>query len=296
VELFFTVVVASVTVGLLYALFAMGLGLVLRTSGDLNLAHGDSLMLATYAGVGTAALTGARALGLTAVVVVGALLGAVAYLTIFGPVARRKRSSAAGLGFLPALGVALVIRNVAVQFNPEGSRPLRPLFPGGRANLFADYRLPAAGWWVLGVALVVPGALAFLLRHSVTGRRLRAVADEPVLARAAGLPVTRSLAISYAVAGAVGGLAGALFASFFGLVFVALGWQATLKGFVVALLGGVDWIRGAVVGGLALGALESFVAAYVSTQFRDVVSFLLLIAVLLIAPRGVLGREQLRTV
>jgi branched-chain amino acid transport system permease protein len=296
VELFFTVVVASATLGLLYALFAMGLGLVLRASGDLNLAHGDSLMLATYAGVGTASLTGLRALGVATVVLAGALIGAVAYLVIFAPVARRQRTAVAGLGFLPALGVALLIRNVAVHFNPAGSRPLRPLFPGGRVNLFADYRLPAAGWWVLGAAVVVPVALTFLLRHSVTGRRLRAVADEPVLARAAGLPVTRSLAISYAVAGAIGGLAGALFASFFGLVFVSLGWQATLKGFVVALLGGADWIRGALAGGLALGALESFVSAYLSTQLRDVVTFLLLIAVLLVAPRGVLGRDRLRTV
>jgi branched-chain amino acid transport system permease protein len=98
------------------------------------------------------------------------------------------------------------------------------------------------------------------------------------------------------LAGAVGGLAGALFASFFGLVFVSLGWQATVKGFVVALLGGVNWVWGALAGGLALGVLESFVAAYVSTQFRDAVTFLLLIAVLLVAPRGVLGRDRLRSV
>jgi len=296
VELLFTVVVASVTLGLLYALFAMGLGLVLRASGDLNLAHGDSLMLATYAGVGTASLTGLRGVGVATVVVAGALIGALAYLTIFGPVARRQQPSIAGLGFLPALGVALIIRNVAAHVNPAGSRPLRPFFPGGPVNLFADYRLPAAGWWVLASAVVVPVGLTLLLRRSVTGRRLQAVADEPVLARAAGLPVTRSLAISYALAGAVGGLAGALFASFFGLIFVSLGWQATLKGFVVAVIGGVGWIRGALAGGLALGALESFVSAYVSTQLRDVVTFLLLIAVLLIAPRGVLSRNRLRTV
>lgn len=296
VELFFTVVVASVTLGLLYALFAMGLGLVLRASGELNLAHGDSLMLATYVGVGTASLTGLRSSGVAAVVIVGALIGALAYLTIYAPVARRQRQAIAGLGFLPALGVALIVRNVAVHFNPEGSLPLRPFFPGGRVNLYGDYQLPATGWWVLAAALLVPTALAFTLRHSVTGRRLRAISDEPVLARAAGLPVTRSLAVCYALAGAIGGLAGALFASFFGLVFVSLGWQATLKGFVVALLGGAGWIRGAVAGGLALGTLESFVSAYLSTQFRDVVTFLLLIVVLLIAPRGVLRQGQLRTV
>jgi len=296
VELFFTVVVASVTLGVLYALFAVGLGLVLRASGELNLAHGDSLMLATYAGVGTTSLTGLRSLGLAAVVVVGAAVGVVAYLCIYAPVARRRRAAIAGLGFLPALGVALVIRNIAAHFNPQGSRPVRPLFAGGTFNLFGDYRLPPAGWWLIAAGFVVPIALTLFMSRSATGRRLRAVADDPVLARAAGIPVTRSLAVSYALAGAVGGLAGALFASFFGLVFLSLGWQATLKGFVVALLGGAEWVWGALAGGLVLGAAESFVAAYLSTQFRDVVTFLLLIAVLLIAPRGVLGRDRLRTV
>jgi branched-chain amino acid transport system permease protein len=296
VELFLTVAVASVTLGVLYALFAMGLGLVLRATGELNLAHGDSLMLATYAGVGTATLTGLRVVGVVTVAVVGALIGTVAYLVVYGPVAARRRPGAAGVGFLPALGVALVIRSVAVHVNPAGSRPLRPLFAGGAVNIFGDYRLPAAGWWVLAAGLVVPVALSLALRRSATGKRLLAVADDPVLARTAGLPVTRSLALSYALAGAIGGLAGALFASFFGLIFVSLGWQATLKGFVAALLGGAGWIRGALLGGLALGAIESFVSAYLSTQFRDVVTFALLIAVLLIAPRGVLGEGRLRRV
>jgi branched-chain amino acid transport system permease protein len=125
---------------------------------------------------------------------------------------------------------------------------------------------------------------------------MRAVADEPVLARTVGIPVTATLAVAYGVAGAVGGLAGALFASFFGQVFVALGWQATLKGFVAAVLGGVGWIKGALLGGLALGILESFVSGYLSTRFRDVVTFGLLIVVLVIAPRGVAAGARLRAV
>jgi branched-chain amino acid transport system permease protein len=122
------------------------------------------------------------------------------------------------------------------------------------------------------------------------------VADDPVLAEATGLPVTRTLAVSYAVAGAVGGLAGALFSSFFGLVFVSLGWQATLKGFVAVILGGVGWFRGALLGGLALGAVESFFSAYVSSTFKDAITFALLIAVLLLVPEGALARNRLRTV
>lgn len=295
-ELFLTVCVTSLILGLLYALFATGLGLVLRASGDLNLAHGDSLMLATYVGVGTLQVSGLRALAVLADVAVSAAIGVVAYLAIYAPVAGRRRAGVAGLGFLPALGVALIVRNAAVGMNPSGSRPLPSLFPGGQASLFADYRLPPAGWWVLAAGVLVPVGLAMFLRRGVTGCRIRAVADEPTLARLAGLPVTRTLASTYAVAGAVGGLAGALFSSFFGLVFISLGWQATLKGFVAAVLGGVGWVRGALLGGLVLGTVESFVSGYLSTRFRDVVTFLLLIGVLLLAPEGVLARGRLRRV
>ncbi len=295
-ELFLTVCVTSLTLGLLYALFAIGLGLVLRGAGEVNLAHGDSLMLATYVGVGTLHVSGARSFGVLASVAAGAGLGVLSYLLVYAPVGARRATGVAGLGFLPALGVALVIRNVAERVNPQGSQGVRSLFAGGRVNLFADYRLPAAGWWVLGAAIVVPLGLAVVLRRSGVGRRVRAVADDPLLARAAGIPVTRTLAVTYAAAGAVGGLAGALFASFFGQVFVALGWQATLKGFVAAVLGGIGWLRGALLGGLALGVIESFVSGYLSTRFRDVVTFLLLVAVLLVAPRGVLAGSRLRQV
>jgi len=295
-ELFLTVCVTSLVLGLLYALFATGLSLVLRASGDLNLAHGDSLMLATYVAVGTLHLSGLRGLAILTDVVVAAAIGVVVYLAVYGPVAGRRRPGASSLGFLPALGLALIIRNVAVLVNPRGSEPVAPLFPGGRVNLFGDYQLPAAGWWVLGAGIVVPLLLALFLRRGVTGRRVRAVADEPTLARLAGIPVMRTLAATYAVAGAIGGLAGALFASFFGQVSISLGWQATLTGFVAAILGGVGWVRGAVLGGLLLGTAQSFVSGYLSTRFRDVVTFGLLIAVLLLAPEGVLARSRLRTV
>ncbi|MEA2826869.1 MAG: branched-chain amino acid transport system permease protein [Actinomycetota bacterium] len=295
-EFFLTVCVTSLTLGLLYSLFALGLNLVLRTSGQLNLAHGDSLMLATYVGLGTSSVVGFSGLAILAAVATGAAIGTLAHLAVYSPVASRRRAGMAGVGFLPALGVALIVRNVAVRADPEGSSPFPSLFPGHPVNLFGDYRLPAAGWWLVAAGIAVPVAVALVLRYTTVGRRIRAVADEPVLARLNGLPVTRTLAAAYALAGVVGGLAGVLFASFFGQIFVALGWQATLKGFVAAVLGGVGWVRGALLGGLALGVVESFVSGYLSTRFRDVATFALLIGVLLLVPRGVLAGGRLRSV
>lgn len=292
-ELFLTVCVASVSLGLLYSTFALGLGLVLRASGEVNLAHGDSLVLATYVGVATAA-AGAPVLAVLLAVARAAGVGALAFLGIYGPVQRRARPGAVSLGFLPALAVALLVRNLTEHLLPQGHRDVPALLPGGATNLFYDYRLPGSGWWLLALGLGVPVALSQALTRTRAGNRLRAVSEDASLARLVGIPVTRTLLSSYVVAGALGGLGGALFASFFGQLTVTLGWQATVKGFVVAVLGGVAWVRGAVLGGLALGALESFTSAYVTTTYRDVVTFALLIAVLLVAPRGLLARAALR--
>lgn len=292
-ELLLSVCMASLTLGLLYAMFALGLALVLRASGEVNLAHGDSLVLATYVGVATAA-AGAPLLAVLLAVGVSAVIGALAYLAVYGPVQRHARPGAAALGFLPALAVALIVRNLTEHLLPRGHRDVPALLPGASTHLFYGYRLPGTGWWLLALGLLVPLALSQALTRTRAGNRLRAVSDDAVLARLVGLPVTRTLLVAYLVAGAVGGLAGALFASFFGQLTVTLGWQATVKGFIVAVLGGVAWVRGAVLGGLALGTLESFTSAYVTTTYRDVVTFGLLIAVLLVAPRGLLARGALR--
>lgn len=295
-ELFLTVCVSSLTLGLLYALFASGMALVLRTSGDLNLAHGDSLMLATYVALGTLHVTDLRSAAVLVDVLVAAGIGVVAYLLIYGPVARHRRGGVAGVGFLPALGVALIVRTVAIHINPEGFEAFPSAFAGGEVNLFGGYKLPPAGWWLVAASVLVTAVLWSLLRWGATGTRMKAVADDAVLARSVGLPVTRTLATSYAIAGAIGGLAGALFASFFGQISVNLGWQATLTGFIAAVLGGLDWVRGAIVGGLGLGTVVSFVSGYWSTRFSGVITFLFLIVVLLAAPEGVLARSRLRRV
>lgn len=287
--------VASVTLGLLYSLFALGLGLVLRASGEVNLAHGDTLTLATFVGVSAGAGAGSDLVAVVLAVAIAALIGLLAYLALYGPVLRSVRGGVGQFGFLPALALALVIRNVTQHIVPTGSRNVGPLFAGGQTNIFGDYLLPSAGWWVLALGLLAPLGLTIGLRRTRTGRRLRMVADDRVLASLSGIPVSRMLAVCYTLAGATGGLAGALFASFFGQLSVSFGFQATIKGFVVAILGGANWSKGALIGGLALGTFESFIAAYVTTTYRDAASFVVLIAVLLLTPRGLLARESLRT-
>lgn len=294
-ELLITALEAGVTLGLLYALFAVGLGLTLRGSGALNLAHGDSLMLATYVGVGTVA-GASSGVAVLVTVLAGAAVGAAAYLLVYAPVTARQRPGSAALGFLPSLGVALVVRNVAVLIDPDGSRPVDRVFAAPDLPSLGGARIDGTVWWLVPLALLVPALLAVLVRRTSWGRRLRAVSDDPVLARVCGIPLRRTLALTYAAAGAVGGLAGALWASFFGQLSIGLGWQATLAGFIVVVLGGAAGVRGALAGGLVLGLGQSLTGTYVSTTYRDALTYALLVVLLVLAPRGIHGGVRLRTV
>jgi len=148
VELFLTVCVASVSLGLLYSTFALGLGLVLRASGEVNLAHGDSLVLATYVGVATAA-AGAPVLAVLLAVALAAGVGALAFLGIYAPVQRRARPGAVSLGFLPALAVALLVRNSPSTCCRRAIATYRPCCPAARrtCSTTTACRARAGGCW-----------------------------------------------------------------------------------------------------------------------------------------------------
>lgn len=284
------VVTSAVTLGLLYGLFGVGLGLTLRAGGALNLAHGDLAVMAVYVAVGTAGTN----IGTVAVAAAVAIAGSVlAYLFAYAPLGGL---AVAGVGFLPSLGVALLARGAAQALVPVGSEPTPHLLPGSAALLPGGQQLPAGTWWLLGAAVAAPLTLWLLVHRSGWGMRLRAIGDDALLAQTVGIPLRSTAAIAYVIAGCLGGLTGALYGSVFGQVFTGLGWQGTVKGFAALVLGGIGSIRGALLGGLALGTAEAVTAGYISSTYRDVVSYLLMIAVLVASPRGLATRRPARVV
>lgn len=291
-SLFLTVASAGLTSGIVYGLFGLGMGLTLRASGTLNLAHGDLLMLAVYVAVAT---TGGTGLVPVAVTVLVATLGSlIAYLAVYAAVASARSVTFIGVGFLPALAVAMLARAVAEWLVPAGSLPVDTLLPGPQATLPGGTTLPGATWWLFGAAIALPAALWLLLHRTGLGSKIRAIAEDPVLAQVTGIPLRATVAVAYTAAGVLAGLAGVLYAALFGQVFTGLGWQATIKGFAAIVLGGLGSVRGALLGGLTLGVVEAATAAFVSSTYRDVVTYLLLIAVLVAAPRGLAAYRDVR--
>ena len=145
--------------------------------------------------------------------------------------------------------------------------------------------------WVLGITMEAIAGLSWFFNRTLAGRAMRAVAINPRAAALMGIDTNRMVLISFALAGGLGGVAGVLITPITTASF-QVGVMIGLKGFAGAVLGGYGSFAGAVVGGLCLGLLESLGAGFLSSAYKDVIAFVVLLAVLFLRPQGLLGRGQ----
>ncbi|HEU0129516.1 MAG TPA: branched-chain amino acid ABC transporter permease [Mycobacteriales bacterium] len=282
--------------GAVYGLVALGFTLCYRLVRVLDLAHGDLIVGATFvsvlATVGTTPVLRAPspAVAVAQVLValaVGGALGAVLYLVAVRPFAGE-------LGWVAATVTAgLVVRAaVGLVFTREAYAVADPLrLPARLVALPGGGRVPLRVAFVLLIGLAIGVAVDRLLVASRLGRAMRAVADDRDAAALMGVPAERVVLLAFALAGVLAGVAG-LLAAPAGPVTVSGGVILGLKGTAAALLGRLGSARGAVLGGLALGAVESLAVAWppLGPAYRDVLALGVLVVVLAVRPEGVRGR------
>jgi branched-chain amino acid transport system permease protein len=186
------------------------------------------------------------------------------------------------------LGVSTALKALMLLVYGPNAEGLQAITPG--AVTVAGVSIRYQDLWILLVAALVSAAVYWFYDRTLTGKALRACAEQPVAARLVGISLSRASLISFLIAGVVGALAGVLASPVYFTSWES-GLALGLKGFVAATLGGLVSVRGAVLGGLVLGVLETLTAGYVSTGLRDAVAFLLLIVVLVVRPGGIFGRH-----
>ena len=270
---------AGVSVGAVYALVAMGFTVIFSVSEIINLTQGEFAALAGLIGISatTAGLPMPLAMLIAIVTVVAS---ALLIRLVIAPVKRMTTllSIILTLGLSTALKAAMLL-----VWGPEG-RGLDPL-PGGDFVVWG-VAVRSQYLWIVGVTAVVSVAVAWFYERTLTGKALRACAEQPTAARLVGISVAGATLLSFGIAGFLGAVAGVLASPVYFSAWdsgLALG----LKGFVAATLGGLTSIRGAIAGGLVLGVLESLVAGYIDSGFRDAVAFVVLIVVLVARPAGI---------
>lgn len=291
------VIVAGLGTGAVYALIAYGIFLIWAVSRTLNFAHGDILMVGVFSSLIALSIGSSGLTAIATAILVGAVLGIALNKLVFSPLRMSRGSLTWVLGVVV---FAAVIRNIATLIFEGRSYPA-PFALGGEGHVSipggAVFRLSYL--WLIAIALVAGAGLELLMRKTAFGRSVRAVAAHRTTAELMGIDSERVMTIVFALAAATGTLAGLLIAPVT-FVSVSLGWLFTLKGFVAAVLGGIGSGKGALLGGLVLGLLEQglvlaeltgppSIAPAFAAGYRDAYVFLLLIAVLLVRPGGLVG-------
>lgn len=276
---------AGVTSGAIYALIALGFCVVHNTMEIVNFVQVDFVSLG-----GMFMFTGLFWSGLPMAL---ALPVSVAAVTLVGIVVERigvrpSRSQNHLVLIFLTIGLSIILRGCMKLIWGKSRMAVPPLVGEEPIRLAGAAILPQAIAILIITALAI-GLLVYFFNFTRLGLSMRAVASNQVAASVVGIPVGRVKAASFALAGGLGGLAGVLVTPITTLSY-DVGVLLGLKGFAAAILGGFGSFPGAVIGGIALGLLESLSAGYLSSAYKDVVAFVVLLAVLFIRPKGLFGK------
>jgi branched-chain amino acid transport system permease protein len=285
VDLLLQILVNGILLGGLYALMALGLALVWGVLNIVNLAHGALIMVGGYVTwvlFTRAGIDPFAALPITAVALFA--LGYAIQRGILNLVIRAPMFNT----LLITFGLEVVLAYLAQFWFSADFRAINPRYAGHNFAL-GPVTLPSVQVAAFAIAIGLTVALWLFLLHTRIGRGIRASAQNLVAARLYGVSPRRIYALTFGLGAALAGVAGGLY----GLVSQInpyIGGPLTAKSFVIAIIGGLDNPLGVVVGGLALGVIESVTALYVGPTYRDVASFGILVLVLIVRPAGLLGR------
>ncbi|TAM13183.1 MAG: branched-chain amino acid ABC transporter permease [Pandoraea sp.] len=279
----------ALSLGSVYALFALGFTLVFGVLGVINLSHGAIFMLGSYVAlllVDTLSLP--LPLALLGAMLVTGLIGFLVDYLILRPL--RARNVPHLVPMIATIGVAIMLTNLTQGlFGTDNKRFPFGTIPEGSFNL-GHLHVTAVQLGIIGISFVLMLVLLSIMRKTQLGRALRAIAESPKAAYLLGINVNGLFYLTSFAAAALGGAAGVLVGLSFNAISPYMGQPMLLKGIAVIILGGMGDIRGALIGGLFLGFAEVLTVAYISSDFRDAVAFGLLFLILLVRPSGMFGK------
>jgi branched-chain amino acid transport system permease protein len=301
----------GVILGSVYALIALGYTMVYGILRIINFAHGDILMVGALSTLSSLqllekffphiSLLFALILSLMMAMVICALVAVAVERLAY----RRLRNAPRLAPLISGIGVSLLLQTFAMLIwsrNPlmfPQILPMDPIAVTEGTAVQAPAVITVTGIVTVIIAIGLMLALLILVEHSRLGRGMRAIAENPQVAKLMGVNPDRIVVLTFAIGGVFAALAGVMMASNYGSVGFSMGFLPGIKAFTAAVLGGIGNLRGAMLGGLMLGLIESFGSGYlneltqgvVGSNYQDIFTFLVLILVLIFRPTGLLGER-----
>ncbi len=291
----------GLTNGALFALVALGYTMVYGIIELINFAHGDVFMLGAFLAL---AMIGAMAdyakwnwgdptmlcLGIGLLLVVVPIFCATLNVAIDRVVYKPLRRAPKLAPLVSAIGVSFVLMNVGLLWGGAADRHFDDLVP--RQNLLAEgagMSFTIKDLMVVAITAPIMVALTLFVKMTRLGKAMRATAQDPLAAQLMGINVDRVIAVTFALGGALAGAAAVIYGLYINTVSYQMGFQNGLYAFTAAVLGGIGNIPGAVLGGLVIGLARSFGSGYVGERWTSALVFVILIAILVFRPSGLLG-------
>jgi len=288
----------GLTIGSFFGLIALGYSLVYGILKLINFAHGDFFALGSYLGftvlvagsawvTNTFGLWGGMIVAISVAAVCLALVGVVVERVAYRPIYPAGRLPAV----VSALGASIMLQNlIMVIWGPRHQAYPAALIPDIRLQLgFVNITLLQV--LILGVSFLIMGFLYYLIQKTTFGAAIRASALDRNTAALMGIDFRKVIFFAFTLGPALGALTGVMVGSYYRQISFTMGWNYGLKAFTATILGGIGNIPGAMFGGLILGVLEMFGSAYISTAWKDVFVFMILILVLIFRPTGLFGEK-----
>ncbi|PIE25053.1 MAG: high-affinity branched-chain amino acid ABC transporter permease LivH [Neptuniibacter caesariensis] len=294
----------GLTIGSTYALIAIGYTMVYGIIGMINFAHGEIYMIGSY--VTFIVITGLLGMGLVSlpIVLIVALIVAVIVSSTYGWTVERVayrplRGSNRLIPLISAIGMSIFLQNYVGLSQGYRDAALPPQIVGGWT--FGDPTVFEVSIsymqsiiWI--ATLVTMTALTLFISRSRMGRACRACSEDLGMTNLLGIDTNKIIALTFIIGAALAAVAGILLSLHYGVINPFVGFIAGLKAFTAAVLGGIGSIPGAMLGGLILGVTEAMTGAFFPAEYKDAVSFGLLVLILLFRPSGLLGKPEVEKV
>lgn len=277
----------GLTQGSLYALVAIGFVIIFGTMNLVTFAHGEVYMVGAFMGYFALTLWNlpwpvALMMGMAAGWILGVLMEKVAF--------RPMRNVGHMPPLLITIGMSIILKEAVMIVWGAENRPVPSLY--GETIQLGTSQISLLQLVIMGIVVVLIVGLQLLIQGTKIGRAMRATAQDHEAAQAMGVNADRVFNIAFALASLLGGAGGVLVGVYYNAVSATMGGTAGMKGFAACIFGGLTSIPGAILGSLIIGVVENLTVQFIASGYRDIIGFLVMVAVLIMRPQGLLGSKM----
>jgi branched-chain amino acid transport system permease protein len=291
-------IINGLTVGGVYALIALGYTLVYGILELINFAHGEIYMIGAYLGIIFLGIFTAAGLTQYSLILslfltfVMSIIVCSAYGFTIEKLAYKPLRNAPRLNpLISAIGVSIFLQNYVMLTQGATDKVFPHVIPVTKIE-FSNVTMTTLQLFIIIFSLLLMTMLHLFIMKTKTGKAMRAVAQDRVMASLLGINIDRIISVTFIIGSGLAAVAGLMVAMYYGLVNYSIGYMAGIKAFTAAVLGGIGSIPGAMIGGFLLGLIESLGASYLSSEYKDAYAFIVLILILLVKPTGLFGRSE----